>query len=440
MFFEQLAHRSTCVGRGLSGVARIAFFLVIAAQLAGAQQAEPKSWKLAKVEAPNIRRFTPEQILTMTGLRIGQTVDLDMVDAALARLTQTGFFTKVGYRYSYIGDQLTVTFKMEEAKWNVPVIFDNFIWFSDDELVAAVRQAVPNFDGTAPTSGGTVATITAALERLLREKQIDGHVEYVSAYAQSGENTGHVFAVKDVALPICAVTFTGMAVISETDLIKKSKALIKSDYSRSFVADFMRDNLIPVYRERGHLKARFGDAQAKQAGGECKNGVHVTLTVTEGAIYSWEKAEWNGNVALATQALEDMLGMRAGELANGLKIDDGFKTIKTAYGKKGYILSKLSPASSFDDANQRVAYRVAIAEGAQYRMGTVSFAGLSEADAGRLRKAWKLKEGDVYNASYLDDYRSVWLPTTDPVGAKLKKVAAKLDPQQLTVNLAFSFK
>jgi len=439
MIFIASPYRSIYAKR-LSSAALFVGFLLITFSLAGAQQAPPKSWKLTKVEAPNIRRFTTEQVLAMSSLKIGQTVDLDAVDAAMTRLTQTGFFTKVGYRYSYVGDKLTVTFALEEARWNVPVIFDNFVWFSDDELISAVRQAVPNFDGTAPTSGGTVEMITAVLERLLREKHIESHVEYLSAFERNGENSAHVFTVKDLAMPICAVSFTGATAISEGDLIKKSKALIHADYSRSYVADFVKDNLVPVYRERGYLKARFSDAQAKREAGDCKNGVQITLTVTEGAVYSWDKAEWIGNAAFTTPALEDLLSMRAGELANGLKVDDGFKAIKAAYGKKGYVLSKLNLESNFDEANRRVAYRVTIAEGAQYRMGTVLFAGLTEGDASRLRKAWKLQENAIYNASYLDEYMRVWLPPEEPLRNKMQRVSLKPDHQRLTIDVAFSFK
>ncbi|HJQ26044.1 MAG TPA: hypothetical protein VKA60_19150 [Blastocatellia bacterium] len=439
MTIARLWSRSVCARRHSSRGALACLLLSVAATLVGAQQAPPKRWKLVKVEAPNIRRFTPEQTLTMSGLQIGQTVDLDAVDAAMARLTETGFFTKVGYRYSYVGDKLTVTFNLEEAKWNVPVVFDNFVWFSDEELTAAVRQMVPNFDGTAPTAGGTVETITAVLERLLRERHIESHVEYVSAYTQAGEHAGHVFSVKDVSLPVCAVSFTGMKVIAEGDLIKQSKSLIHSDYSRSYVADFMKNNLVPLYRERGHLKASFGPAQARR-GGDCKNGVEITLSVTEGDAYDWDGAEWSGSAALPIGTLEDLLAMRAGERANGLKIDNGLKAIKTAYGKKGYILSKLNAEPRFDEATHRVAYRVAIAEGAQYRMGSVTFTGISEGDASRLRKAWRLQENAIYNASYLDDFMHVWLSSDEPLRARMQRVSLKPDPQRLTVDVAFSFK
>lgn len=440
MTFVLIRDGSVPIARRLRRAAAAGFFLLIVSLFAGAQQAPPKSWKLAKVEAPNVRRFTPEQVLTLSGLQLGQTVDLDAVDAGMTRLAGTGYFTRVSYRYNYVGDQLTVTFNLEEAKWNVPVVFDNFVWFSDEELTNAVRQAVPNFDGTAPTSGGTVETITSVLERLLKEKKIEGHVDYVPAFTQSGESLGHVFSVKDVTLPICAVSFSGASAVSESDLIKKSKPLIKADYSRSYVADFVKDNLAPVYRERGYLKARFSEAQARREDGDCKNGVHVTLAVTEGDVYTWDKVEWSGNTAFANTMLDGRLAMQTGEVANGLKIDEGFKTIKTDYGKKGYILSKITPAASFDDANHRISYRVTIDEGAQYHMGSVTFTGISESNAARLRKGWRLLENAVYNASYLEEYMRVWLPPEDPLRAKLQRASLKLDREHLMVDVTFAFK
>lgn len=441
MTYDQKGNRCVCIGRWSSCAAVVVCLLLQAVSVANAQQAPPKKWKLSKIEAPNLHRFTPDQILTMSGLQIGQTVDLDVVDAALGRLNQTGFFARATYRYHYVNDQLTVTFNLEEGKSNAPIIFDNFVWFSDEELTRAVAEVIPNYDGTAPNAGGDViAKITAALEKLLRTKNVAGRVEYNPSYEVSGKELGHVFAVRDVTIPVCSIKFTGTSAVSENDLIKNSKPLIKADYSRSFVADFVRDNLVPIYREHGHLRVQFSDPQAKPDDGTCKNGVQVTLSVNEGAAYSLDKTEWNGNSVLTTMQLDALMEVSAGDLANGLKIDKSFKSIQAAYGKKGYIKVKLSTMPNFDDAKKLVAYRVAFTEGGQYHMGNVSFTGLSDGDATRLRNAWKLREGDVFNLSYFDDYMRVWLPSEEPLRAKLQNLSIKPDTEHLTVDVAFKFK
>ena len=50
------------------------------------------------------------------------------------------------------GSRLDVTFDIEEPPWSMPVVFDNFVWLRDEELLAAVEQDVPTFDGTLPVS------------------------------------------------------------------------------------------------------------------------------------------------------------------------------------------------------------------------------------------------------------------------------------------------
>jgi hypothetical protein len=79
-------------------------------------------------------------------------------------------------------------------------------------------------------------------------------------------------------------------------------------------------------------------------------------------------------------------------------------------------------------------------EGAQYHMGSLSFAGLSESNATRLRRAWKMPEGAVYNASYIEEYMRVWLPPEEPLRAKLQNIPVKVDRQRLVVDVNFLFK
>jgi hypothetical protein len=53
-----------------------------------------------------------------------------------------------------------VTFTIEEAEWTMPVLLDNFVWFKDDEIVTALRQRIPSFDGTAPILEGVTGRRT----------------------------------------------------------------------------------------------------------------------------------------------------------------------------------------------------------------------------------------------------------------------------------------
>lgn len=426
----------------LSGIF-LAALLMAAPGIYGQQPATTKPMRLTKIEVSGLQRYSQDQVIAASGLQVGQVIDVAALDAAAQRLIDTGLFKKLGYQYRATGDQAVVTFQVVEEKGSIPVVFDNFVWFSDEEILSAVRREVPAFDGTAPEAGGVLDSIRAALTRLLQERKIPGQIEYTPSADPSGGGQEHVFSVKGVKLPICTLRFAGAAVVQEDELIKNSKPLLQDEYSRKFVFAFAKTNLIPIYRERGYLRASFREPLAKpESSPNCKEGISVTLPVEEGLKYSWDKAEWTGNKALSVQELETTLKMKSGELANGLKIDGGLKDVREAYGRKGFIAARLAAVPSFDDAGRRVTYQVSVNEGPQYRMGTLTVTGLPESDANRIKARWQLRQGDVYNAAYPDEFMKKVLADGRALGLRMKKAdfAVKPDRQKLTVDVTINFK
>jgi len=355
--------------------------------------------KIAKIETEGLQNLTTETVIASSGLKVGDAFSVDAIDAAAERLLSSGLFTKVGYRTRNISGNVTITFQLEELKGqSSPVIFDNFIWFSDEELAAAIKREVPSFNGSAPDIGNTNNAIKTALQHLLTERKLPGQVEYNLTEHE------HLFRVAGVAMKICTLHFPGAQKVSEQKLIDATRSSMDIDYSRQSARVFPKFGLYPIYSELGHLRATFGEPVAKPGMKSGCEGVDLTIPVNEGAVYSWAKAEWFGNQVLTAKDLDDALGMKQGEVANGKKFDKGLKEVQQAYGKHGYIQVRVNPAAEFDDAATNVAFKIAITEGPQYRMGTVEFKGFSPDDAFMLNKRWALKSGEVYDRSYADRY------------------------------------
>lgn len=429
--------------------------LLIFAPGAFAQQPPPATTiRLSSIEVSGLQRVTKEQAIAASGLQVGQTIDVAALDAAAQRLAGSGLFTNISYRLRGSAQRAIVTFEVEEPKGRgLPVVFDNFVWFTEGEIIDAVRREVPTFDGTALESSTVLGGITKALQQLLRERKIEGQVDYTPSADLAGGNAKHVFSVKGANTKICAVRFPGTAKVEESELVKHSKPLMASEYSQEFVSAFAFANLIPVYRERGHLQATFSTPSARlgmEASAACKEEVVITLPVTEGVAYNWDKAEWSGNDSYTAQELESALMMKAGELANGLKIDAGVIALHKLYGKKGFLRARTRPESIFDDVNRRVIYRINIAEGAQFRMGTLKITGLPDDLALNLKHRWKLREREVYDDSYLEEFNKKEIGDVIntalregrlPPGSRLKiDNSVRPDSQTLTVDVQLDFK
>lgn len=369
--------------------------------------AAQQTFTIAKIEFEGLSRLSVDEMIATTELKVGQQFDLAGLDAAAQRLVDSGNFKNVAYKTKPNRDQITITFVVEEAKVSTSrVIFDNFIWFTDSELVAAIKRDVPSFTGMAPDNGDTVDRITRSLQTFLHENKIEATVSYMASQDAPGSaSQEHVFSVIGVPMPICTLHFPGANSISEAKLIENSKSLIGSDYSHKFVSLHALGNLFPMYRELGKWKAAFAPPQPKpEATATCKSGVDVTIPIDEGLTYKWDKAEWLGVSALTSQELNVVLDMQAGKPANGLKFDQAAKNIATAYGARGYLTARMRSTLEFDDTAQTVSAKMDVREGPQFKMGSLITKGFKESESKALQERWGLKPGEVYNSSYAEQF------------------------------------
>ncbi|HZS07131.1 MAG TPA: POTRA domain-containing protein [Blastocatellia bacterium] len=409
----------------------------LTAAIAQAQSQPPAGLKLGKVEFNGLKRYTEAQAVAATGLETGQNMDLAAIDAAMQRMLKTGLFRKINYYYTFSTELMNVRFEIEEERWIVPCVFDNFVWFTDQEILTAVSHDVPTFDGTAPAAGAVIDSIRKSLERLLQERKISGQIEYAQSPGEAGTSR-HIFSVRGLNLSICKLSFPGAAAVPESRLLENSKLLFNGGaYSRSYMMTIVHANLIPLYLQLGHLRAGFGPPQTALSadGGRCKQGVAVTMPVDEGVVYMWDKAEWSGNNLIPTPALENTLGMKSGEVADGLKFNSGVQSVAKAYLKQGYIEAKFNATPTFDETNRRVSYSISISEGQQYRMGGLTIEGVKVGEAQKILGKWKLKRDEIYDALYLKEFIEKELPKLLSGPGRFFEPRITPDRQALTVDV-----
>jgi outer membrane protein assembly factor BamA len=401
-----------------------------------AQTPSPLSLRLTRITFSGLRLYTQEMAVDAGGLRIGQTVKLADLDEALARLMASGLFKTAHYRYTYTDTRAEVVFDVEEEKWNTPVVFDNFVWFSDDEIGEMIRKKFPFFRGPAPDSTGVLETIRGVLQQLLAERSLPGPVEYISQVDMFGRNKITIFTAKS-DLPVCEIRFPGADQVRQAELTKTAGHFIGGQYSRSALDYFAGTALISLYAKYGYLKASFDSSIAHPSSNDtCKNGVIVNLPTKEGPQYRWEGAIWVGNRVLSAEQLTGLLGMKAGEVANLEKMSEGQKTIGSGYRKQGYLTALISPKAEFHDDTRLVTYRFSVDEGPQYHMGKVIIKGLSESEAAKIKTRWKLAEGALFDDDYVNGFVTKNLGPRDLGFIITKcKISLKLDRQKALADV-----
>ncbi len=339
---------------------------------------------------------------------------------------------------------MVALFEVTEFKWDTPCVFDNFIWFTPQELRDAVRKQIPGFEGAVADHEVFPRKIKAALEEMLRRRGIQREVNFVVGVGELDAPSARiqkefVFVSTGAPMPVCKVAFPGASPALEKQMQAGVKPLVNKDYSGQQFAQYVDNTLAPIYRQRGYLRAKFGGVSAQPDAGankKCKGGVNVSAQVEEGAVYKLGKFEWVGNQALEMETIQDLFRMKAGATADGAKIDKGLNAIKTAYLKQGYLDLKMTVETNFDESAGLANYHIVVEEGKPYQMGEVLIKNASEDEEKRIRGKWQMAQGAVFNVEYVKGFIKKMF---DDRSGRTPRVRLQPDRAKQIANVLFTY-
>jgi len=394
-----------------------AITLCVPGDLHASAQTSAAERKLVAVTATGSKRFASEDIAASSGLRIGFiAVDEDFKRAS-RRLAETGAFTDVGYTFSYSSAGTKVEFQVTDADKFLPAHFEDFVWFSDDQLQKRLHERLPLYHGDLPVSGTLPDMVSDVLQAMLVENNIPGLVQYLRPSNQGGPTSEIIYSVSGVLIRIHNIEFAGAGADELPLLEAAAKKLPDHEYTHTGLANFAHLQLLPVYHAHGFLRAAFGAPTpkvVKLAPGDPslenhpdvpnEEFVDVTFPVTPGKQYKISGLEWSGNHEFPTGKLLALVHARPGDVANTVQLGDDLVQIKKLYGSRGYITATFKTEAEFDDAAGTVVLHMEVKEESVYHMGELQFRGLDNSLMAKLRAIWRLRPGDVYDLGYIDEF------------------------------------
>jgi outer membrane protein assembly factor BamA len=377
---------------------------LLAACVAAAQAPAAASLVVAEVHASGSRRYTDAQIAATAGLKPGDTASRDQLQEIADGLAQLGVFSHVNYRFTTKDGRTTVTFELQDAPV-VAVMFDNFPWFTDQELADEIRRAVPLFDGRAPRDGGLLLEqITSTLSAKLAAREIKANVEHTLVAQPGRDDMIMKFRQDGPALTVARISFGEPLAQNSQKLHDRIGDLVGKGFSRFTIELFEQEQVRPIYLSAGQVRVEFGApiVHLKDDPGQHSSSVDVELPITPGPAFQISGLTWSGNAVLDDSALSKIVAAKTGDLADGMRLEASWQQIELEYGHRGYLEAKASPAPQFDDQAAKVTYNVKITEGPQYHMGELVITGLSLDAERAVRNSWRLAPGQILDKTYMD--------------------------------------
>jgi outer membrane protein insertion porin family len=194
----------------------------------------------------------------------------------------------------------------------------------------------------------------------------------------------------------------GNKIFSRTELLGSLNANLdkwtqKGNYG-SDMLDYGLHLLDRLMRSRGYLQSRVAKGNVEQT----EAGSRMLLTVTEGPLYRVGAITVDGAQLFSAEQVLDEIGLKTGDVANGVKLSDGlYERLKTRYGKFGYIQYTAEVAPTFraekGAAEGVVDFKITIDESEQFRIHSIRIAGAERGTTDLLARELMVRDGDIFD-------------------------------------------
>ena len=395
------------------------------------------AYQLAAVKVTGSQRYKSEDIAAATGLQIGQTAREDDFRAAARLLGDSGAFKDVAFSFDYSAQGTRLEFQVQDSPDFVPARFQNFVWFSDQDLAQKLHARVPLFQGELPVRGELVDQVSLALQAMLIEQHAEGRADYMRAGPEGGPTEAFDFSVGGHSITIRDVQFQGADPGLLVALQAAGKDLSGREYSRTTVRTRAEKSFLRFYLQRGYLKATLGDPQASVVKDEPQETlVDVVFRPQPGSQYKLVELSISGNKAFSTDALQKIIHAQIGEPVNVIELESGLAAVEHFYGTRGYMVAAIKVRREVDDATVSVKYSLTISEGEVYTMGDLDLHGLDSRTAAQMQTAWALRTGDPYNSDYPRQFAEQVNKQSDDWNITIHE---SVNPRDKTVDVTLRF-
>jgi outer membrane protein insertion porin family len=404
--------------------------------------AAEQSYKAAAVVFQNAQMYPQTQLEDIAQIRPGTSFTATDLGNAAQHLIDTGFFEDVGATLGTGGiDSATVIFTTKPVAVSdmIHLGFENFVWLSPDEILAALHKKAPLFAGYLPESSPLVADFDTILAGALAAKGVPVKVMH-ETFEPTMLQPERVLEYR-IASPRVRVTNVKLGGVNPTlvPLLQKSvNNAAKFGYNSGLAGQSTADAILAPLLDAGYVRASLSSVSLDKSIGADGASVIVNATLSAADIYHVSAVNFAGAPLFSADDFAKNSKLHTGDIASREMLMETLAPLDSAYRRQGYMDILIRTDPQFDDAARTVAYNVSIVPGEQYRIHEVTANNLNPAALADFNHAFTMGKGELYNPEYAKSFlkNNTSLKSLAPYTATYKAYA---DPNTHTVDLVLTF-
>ena len=369
-----------------------------------------KEYILAGVEVTGKVSFNEQTVITFTGLEIGSKIRIpgDEISLAITKLWKLGLFNDVNFYVKKIEGE---TIFLELELYELPKLNDIKI----KGIKKGKREDVVK--ETELNKGKIVNDnlITNTKNYIENKFKKDGYFNTKVTINTLADSTNTkvdmvVFIDKGEKVKISAINFVGNEQLTDKKLKKSFKNTKEKRSYRVFKASkFVKDKykedlgtLVTNYKEKGYRDARVVSESVVYD--KETNKINIDVNIEEGQKYYFGDIRFLGNTVYTDQVLNSILGIKRGEIYNGVllekriadKTSPDAEDVSNLYQNNGYLWSNINPVEVKTE-NDTIDFEIRISEGPIAYFNNVTVKGNDKTNDKVIYRELRTRPGEKWN-------------------------------------------
>ncbi|MGA2887739.1 MAG: hypothetical protein ABSE51_06785 [Terracidiphilus sp.] len=421
-----------------SGAVSVALLLLCTLPLLAQKKVAPKA-----IRFQGAPQYTQLELLAAAGLKPDARLNVRDLKAHAKQLYDTGFFEAV----KFSSDSKSMLFTLTPSSHLFPMHLENVPLTPGKDLDAKLHERFPLYRGLLPASGPMLEGIRQTLEEMLAAKGIKATVKATLTSGLGPQKlTAMNFTVVSPPVHIGRIQLSGISPAMQAKASLLASGQTGNSFDTENTAIGLQHVFQDLYQDQGYAAVQVDVAQVDPpvvpvVGSDQSVDIPFAVTIKEGGIYKLGTIDFPSS-ALVTRADAQKI-LSKYPAGSGRPLDLFLLAVHDAHHAKGYLDCSVVPHPSFNEATHIVNYSLEITPGSQYRLASVKFDGAPDAMAAKLKLAWKMAPGDVFDESYVSNFAALAQKKDKPLAKWMQTVITtddvKTDPATHEVSCIFHF-
>jgi outer membrane protein insertion porin family len=389
-----------------------------------------EEFKVDNIRVIGLKRVALGAALTHIPFNVGDIVNDYRISQSIKSLYRSGHFNNI----KILRDGNTIIYKIQERETISEIEFDGNKDLKDEQLVESL-------DGSDIRIGETLdKTVIAGLELGLEDfyhgvGKYNADVKAEITYLPRNRVKVKLIFNEGDAAAIEQINLVGNEIFSDEELLSKIELTYDSPWWDFLAQDRYQkqtlqgdlETIESYYLDRGYLRYKADSTQVSMTPN--KEGVYITLNITEGDIYKINEVDFMGDMGAFEQPLKAMNPIRANQTYNGALVTYTEESISRFLGRYGYAYPKVNIIPKINDEDKTVKLTVSVDPGKRIYVNRINLSGNEVTSEEVLRREIRQMEGSWLSNNLVEasKIRLQRLPYLEKVEFETKQIPEHQD-------------